>query len=51
MINRAVKNGLPAKYVLADSWFIHAPFINGIRNIKKGLLHVIGMCSSNKKLI
>jgi len=35
---------------LADSWFIHAPFINGIRNIKKGLLHVIGMCSSNKKI-
>lgn len=48
MIKRAVKNGLTAKYVLADSWFIHEPFINGIRNIKKGLLHVIGMCSSNK---
>lgn len=49
MIKRAVKNGLTAKYVLADSWFIHEPFINGIRSIKKGLLHVIGMCSSNKK--
>jgi hypothetical protein len=49
MIKRAVKNGLTAKYVLADSWFIHEPFINGIRKIKKGLLHVIGMCSSNKK--
>lgn len=49
MIKRAVKNGLEAQYVLADSWFIHEPFIKGIRTIKKGLLHVIGMCSSNKK--
>jgi len=49
MIKRAVKNGLEAQYVLADSWFIHEPFIKGIRTIKKGLLDVIGMCSSNKK--
>jgi len=49
MIKRAVKNGLKAQYVLADSWFIHEPFINGIRNIRKGLLHVIGMSNSNKK--
>lgn len=49
MIKRAVKNGLEAQYVLADSWFIHAPFINGIRKIRKGLLHIIGMCSLNKK--
>ena len=49
MIKRAVKNGLEASYVLADSWFIHEPFIKGIRKIRKGLLHVIGMCSLNKK--
>ena len=48
MINRAVKNGLMAQYVLADSWFINDTFISGIRNIRKGLLHVIGMCSANK---
>jgi len=48
MINRAVKNGLMAQYVLADSWFINETFISGIRNIRKGLLHVIGMCSANK---
>ena len=48
MIKRAVKNGLIARYVLADSWFIHEPFINQIRNIKKGALHVIGMCNTNK---
>jgi len=48
MIKRAIKNGLEAKYVLSDSWFNHEPFIKGIRNIRKGLLHVIGMCSSNK---
>jgi hypothetical protein len=49
MIKRAVKNGLKAQYVLADSWFMHEPFINGIRDIKKGSLHVLGMCSTNKK--
>ena len=48
MISRAVKNGLKAQYVLADSWFINDTFIPGIRNIKKGILHVIGMCSANK---
>lgn len=48
MINRAVKNGLMAQYVLADSWFINETFISGIRNIRKELLHVIGMCSANK---
>ena len=49
MVNRAVKHGLLAQYVLADSWFINETFISGIRNIRKGLLHVVGMCTSNKK--
>ena len=48
MIKRAISNGIKAQYVLADSWFIHEPFINGIRKIRKGLLHVIGMCKTNK---
>jgi hypothetical protein len=48
MIKRAVGKGLLAQYVLADTWFIHEPFIRGIRTIKKGLLHVIGMCNTNK---
>jgi hypothetical protein len=49
MCKRAIKNGIIAQYVLADSWFINAPFIDGIRKIKKGLLHVIGMSKTNRK--
>lgn len=48
MIKRAVKMGLKAKYVLADSWFIHDSFIKGIRSIGNGSLHVLGMCATNK---
>ena len=48
MVKRAVSRGIVAQYVLADSWFIHEPFINGIRQIKNGVLHVIGMCKTNK---
>ncbi|MDZ4667496.1 MAG: hypothetical protein SGJ00_06395, partial [bacterium] len=51
MCKRAIKNGIIAQYVLTDSWFINAPFIDGIRKIKKGLLHVIGMSKTNRKWI
>jgi hypothetical protein len=43
MIERAVKRGIVASYVLADSWYINETFIQGIRAIKKIKLHVIVM--------
>jgi hypothetical protein len=49
MIKRAVKHGFLADYVLADSWFISEYFIKTIRKIKKGLLHVLGMCKMDKR--
>jgi hypothetical protein len=44
MIKRAVKNGLMASYVLMDSWFTNDYMIKSIRSIKKGAMHLLGMC-------
>ncbi len=41
MVKRAVKHGFQAHYVLADSWFGSKGFIQAIRQIKHGALHVI----------
>jgi len=49
MIRRAVKNGLIASYVLMDSWFVNDLVIKGIRAIKKGAMHVLGMCKIDKR--
>jgi len=39
-----VKSGLIASYVLMDSWFVNDSVIKGIRAIKKGAMHILGMC-------
>ncbi len=44
MIKRAVKNGFVASYVLMDSWFVNDYMIKSVRSIKKGAMHVLGMC-------
>lgn len=49
MIKRAVKNGFIAEYVLTDKWFMSENFIKEIRKIKKGLMHVLGMCKMDKR--
>ena len=49
MIKRAVKHGIIADYILADNWFISEYFIKRIRKIKKGLLHVLGMCKMDNR--
>ena len=41
LIKRAVKQGFQAHYVLVDSWFGSKRFIQAIRQIKNGALHVI----------
>lgn len=49
MIKRAVKNGLIASYVLMDSWFTNDYMIKSIREIKKGAMHVLGMCRIDRR--
>jgi hypothetical protein len=46
MIDRALAAGVSASYVLMDSWFTHAPLIQGI--LERGL-DVIGMVKADKK--
>ena len=41
MLRRAVKNGFIAKYLLADKWFFGKDFIHEVRNIRKGLIHIV----------
>ena len=49
MIKRAVKNGLMASYVLMDSWFTNDYMIKSIRSIKKGAMHLLGMCKMDTR--
>ena len=44
MLRRALKNGFIATHVLADSWFINDTVIKAVRAMKKGAIHVLGMC-------
>ena len=41
MIKRAVKNGFTVKYLLMDKWFFGKEFIQEVRKIKQGAIHVI----------
>ena len=50
MIKRAVKNGFIADYVLCDSWFTSKEFIQTVRGIKNGVMHIIaGIRKDNRK--
>ncbi len=49
MIKRSVKNGFKADYVLVDKWFMGESFIKDIRKIKKGMLHIVGLCKMDKR--
>jgi hypothetical protein len=49
MIKRASKRGLNASYVLMDSWFTCEEVIKSIRKIKRGALHVVGICKMDKR--
>lgn len=41
MLKKAVKHGFKANYVLVDSWFPSKDFIQSVRNMKQGMMHVI----------
>ena len=49
MLRRAVKHGQFADYVLTDSWFCNLDFIENVRQIKNGMLHIISMCRMDKR--
>ncbi|GHV60817.1 hypothetical protein FACS1894195_0230 [Bacteroidia bacterium] len=49
MLKRACRHGMLASYVLMDSWFITDGMIKGIRKIRKGMMHVIGICKMDKR--
>ena len=49
MIKRASKRGLKASYVLMDSWFTCEEVIKSILKIKRGRLHVVGMCKMDRR--
>ena len=49
MLKRCVKRGILGSYVLMDSWFVNDFMLKEIRNIRKGMLHVVGMCKMDKR--
>lgn len=49
MLRRAVKHGLSADYVLTDAWFCTQDFIENVRDIKNGMIHIISMCRMDKR--
>jgi hypothetical protein len=51
MLQLASRHGILARYALMDSWFITDPMIKGIRKIRKGMIHVIGMCKMDRKYV
>ncbi|GHT22278.1 hypothetical protein FACS189430_03810 [Bacteroidia bacterium] len=49
MLKTACKRGLIAAYVLTDSWFVSDDMIKGIRRIRKGAMHLVGMCKMDTR--
>lgn len=49
MIRRAVKHGFVADYVLVDSWFTSLKFVQEVRKIKKGAMHVVAGMRNDKR--
>jgi len=49
MLKRCVKHGILGSYVLMDSWFVTDFMLKEVRKIRKGLLHVVGMCKMDNR--
>lgn len=49
MLRRAAKHRLLADYVLTDAWFCTQDFIENVRKIKNGMMHIISMCRMDKR--
>ena len=50
MLKRCVNRSIFGSYVLMDSWFVNDFMLKEIRNIRKGMLHVVGICKLDKRL-
>jgi len=49
MLKKSIKRGILANYVLMDSWFVTDFMLKGIREIRQGMLHVVGMCKMDRR--
>ena len=49
MLKRCVKRSISGSCVLMDSWFVTEYMLKEIRNIRNGILHVVGMCKIDKR--
>ncbi|MDR2424841.1 MAG: transposase [Prevotellaceae bacterium] len=49
MLKNTIKHGILGSYVLIDSWFVTDFMLKEIRKIRKGMLHVVGMCKMDKR--
>jgi len=49
MLKRCIKRHILGKYVLMDSWFVSDNMLKEIRNIRQGILHVVGMCKIDRR--
>ena len=49
MLKRCVKHCIFGSYVLMDSWFVTEFMLKEIRKIRKGMLHVVGMCKMDNR--
>jgi len=49
MLRRACKHNILTSYVLMDSWFVTDAMIQGIRSIRKGIMHVVGICKMDSR--
>jgi len=49
MLKRCVKANILGSYVLMDSWFVTDIMLKEVRKIRKGMLHVVGMCKMDKR--
>jgi hypothetical protein len=49
MLKRCVKHGILGSYVLMDSWFVTDTMLKEVRKIRKGMLHVVGMCKMDNR--
>ena len=49
MLKRCVKCNILGNYILMDSWFVTDTMLREVRKIRKGMLHVVGMCKINRK--
>jgi len=49
MLKRCVNKAIFGSYVLMDSWFVTDYMLKEVRKIRKGMLHVVGMCKMDKR--